>query len=819
MKVSVRRNGRIHLARAARRSSSVVAVAALTIAALPLAAEATPASAPSATASVRSAPAATAPAAPSSSPGALVTAAPAALPGLGKWGTLRITSAPKRVVLGDRIRVRAASSRALTGVVVLDRFRSGHWYRVAATKVVRSRYFSLTYTPVATGATHFRVRFTKSGASSVSPGFVVAVPTVGFRSALRAGTVAVPGTAVSAVWGNPKSTLYLRTVRALPGAKVGAILVGAPSRRAPGGILGRVQAVTRSGALRVYRLGPVAAEKAYRDYRVGVSGSLQQLSAFAQKSYRSMGMLDQARAWKQLSLAGLPVRCTSGLTTYDVSASLGDITPQLQASLSSGVEFFELRLHPTVTVGLGIGGKASCDLTLPVVPTIPLGGPFVLQLTPYASISAQGGVHVKVTVTTDAMVGYRKNGGAYKWFDAHPHATVDSGGDASAEIEAGGEASISAGGIVGIHVRSGVALMANLSINASTTCWGIGAELRASLFLSFDLGWIHQKWTPLKGAFGYKKVGEGCSAAGGGSVPPSAPIPAPPPGGGTGTPGSTFTIVGAGAGAVARTSPYLNAPARRTLGNGTRVAVTCQVAGDAVVYGGRPSVVWNNTADGDYVPDVFFDTPAPWAFSASLLPRCAGSPPRPGSGGSVPPPGTATGNYHVVNTGGLGLRFRTAPTTGAGVTRVLPDGTPVQVVCQIAGDSVTAFGRPSIVWNRTAQGDYATDIYFNTPGQWDFSSTLPRCEGGPPPTGYLHHVYNTGGLGLWFHSGPHLADGRTRILGEGTAITIVCQTWGDTVVDGYTSAVWDKTSNGDYASDLYIDTANIGTFSPPIPQC
>jgi hypothetical protein len=43
---------------------------------------------------------------------------------------------------------------------------------------------------------------------------------------------------------------------------------------------------------------------------------------------------------------------------------------------------------------------------------------------------------------------------------------------------------------------------------------------------------------------------------------------------------------------------------------------------------------------------------------------------------------------------------------------------------------------------------------------------------------------------------------------------------GETVSNGYAaSAVWDKLTNGAWASDFYLDTPNIGTWSPPIPQC
>ncbi|MFN8167639.1 MAG: hypothetical protein U0S36_02520 [Candidatus Nanopelagicales bacterium] len=105
------------------------------------------------------------------------------------------------------------------------------------------------------------------------------------------------------------------------------------------------------------------------------------------------------------------------------------------------------------------------------------------------------------------------------------------------------------------------------------------------------------------------------------------------------------------------------------------------------------------------------------------------------TGGTAPPPappGSSTG-WHVVGAGG-GLGFHTQPNSSSPTTRVLPNGAAVAIVCQIAGASVTFAGRPSIVWNKTAQGDYATDVYFDTPVAWNFSPQFPRCEDYTPPT-------------------------------------------------------------------------------------
>jgi hypothetical protein len=53
-------------------------------------------------------------------------------------------------------------------------------------------------------------------------------------------------------------------------------------------------------------------------------------------------------------------------------------------------------------------------------------------------------------------------------------------------------------------------------------------------------------------------------------------------------------------------------------------------------------------------------------------------------------------------------------------------------------------------------------------------------------------------------------------LGNGATVNIGCQTRGSSV-NG--SSIWDRLSGGGYIPDYYVDTQNIGTFSPGIPQC
>lgn len=113
-----------------------------------------------------------------------------------------------------------------------------------------------------------------------------------------------------------------------------------------------------------------------------------------------------------------------------------------------------------------------------------------------------------------------------------------------------------------------------------------------------------------------------------------------------------------------------------------------------------------------------------------------------------------------------------------------------------------------------------------TPAPASTAASAPAPATSSPPKSYVYDVYNTcanGACGLDFRSGPGYSDySVTRVLVDGDAVDIVCQTAGQSVSgkDGSSSDVWDKTAQGDYAADFYIDTPGMnGAFSPPIPQC
>jgi surface antigen len=103
------------------------------------------------------------------------------------------------------------------------------------------------------------------------------------------------------------------------------------------------------------------------------------------------------------------------------------------------------------------------------------------------------------------------------------------------------------------------------------------------------------------------------------------------------------------------------------------------------------------------------------------------------------------------------------------------------------------------------------------------------AEGGPPtaatpPPFYVYQVTGTcrdGACGLALRAGPGYSNyAQVGSLAEGASADVVCQALGEMVSNGYAeSAIWDQLTNGAWVSDFYLNTPNIGTWSPPIPRC
>jgi hypothetical protein len=85
---------------------------------------------------------------------------------------------------------------------------------------------------------------------------------------------------------------------------------------------------------------------------------------------------------------------------------------------------------------------------------------------------------------------------------------------------------------------------------------------------------------------------------------------------------------------------------------------------------------------------------------------------------------------------------------------------------------------------------------------------------------FMYQIYNTNGNGAHVRSSPSSNSTLIKTMADGEDADVVCQVAGETVSDGtYSSAIWDRLSNGGYVSDLYVTTKAIGGFTPGIPRC
>jgi surface antigen len=104
-------------------------------------------------------------------------------------------------------------------------------------------------------------------------------------------------------------------------------------------------------------------------------------------------------------------------------------------------------------------------------------------------------------------------------------------------------------------------------------------------------------------------------------------------------------------------------------------------------------------------------------------------------------------------------------------------------------------------------------------------SPVPNPPPPPPaPQYFVYHVTGTcrdGSCGLMLRSGPGYSSyAALGVLPEGAEVPVVCQAVGETVSNGYaSSSIWDRLTSSVWVSDFYVSTPNIGTWSPPIPQC
>ncbi|PZM96432.1 MAG: hypothetical protein DIU79_05105 [Actinobacteria bacterium] len=102
------------------------------------------------------------------------------------------------------------------------------------------------------------------------------------------------------------------------------------------------------------------------------------------------------------------------------------------------------------------------------------------------------------------------------------------------------------------------------------------------------------------------------------------------------------------------------------------------------------------------------------------------------------------------------------------------------------------------MWNRLSNGLYASDAYIKR------SSTPPRCTTSGSTPAYTGTVHTNGAL-LNLRAGTTTTSAIRGTLRDGSTVTIVCQQPGQQIKgDVRTTNMWNRLSNGLYASDAYI---------------
>jgi uncharacterized protein YraI len=173
----------------------------------------------------------------------------------------------------------------------------------------------------------------------------------------------------------------------------------------------------------------------------------------------------------------------------------------------------------------------------------------------------------------------------------------------------------------------------------------------------------------------------------------------------------------------------------------------------------------------------------------------------------------AVGGYH---TSASSVRVRAgASTQTAQINSIPAAGTPIDIACQIAGETVTAAGfGTSPVWDQlNGYGGYISDLFVQETPYAQFDPRIQRC-GTPAPPPPPAPTYTTSAA-VAQHTAPSFNATITSNIPAGAAVSISCQNYG-TAVGG--SFIWDKIGSG-FVSDFYVNGTPYNTFDSRLPRC
>lgn len=198
----------------------------------------------------------------------------------------------------------------------------------------------------------------------------------------------------------------------------------------------------------------------------------------------------------------------------------------------------------------------------------------------------------------------------------------------------------------------------------------------------------------------------------------AAPVPAT-------AAGTTATVSTGGTPLNVRTGGFTIDRLVRTVPNGSRIGIACQIYGQYVSGPVRRTAYWNRLRDGGYVSDAYIR----WSPRRPDVPWC-------GAGGAV---------AAIATNPGATVNLRSAPATSGRVLWSVRSGTRLSIVCQAWGERVAGTVRTSNAWNRLTGGQYVADAYVT----WHPSgATLPWCGQYPPtiaPANAAHFLARVAG--------------------------------------------------------------------------
>ena len=173
----------------------------------------------------------------------------------------------------------------------------------------------------------------------------------------------------------------------------------------------------------------------------------------------------------------------------------------------------------------------------------------------------------------------------------------------------------------------------------------------------------------------------------------------------------------------------------------------------------------------------------------------------------------------TVNTGGGPLNRRSGTSTTAPILGKIATGTPVTIVCQLAGQYIRGQVRDTDQWNRLSDGQYISDAYVShaapvptcpsrTPDPTTPPATTPPAGTPPAQSGPAAGTVSTGSGKLNLRTGTSTTATIVDRLENSSALTIVCQESGQQIPGWVrTTDQWDQLANGNYVSDGYVNRA------------